>query len=238
MTISARTRRPASSRPSPRSARRPAGQSSTSLVGGLFMADNTGQCLQSEFNARLWWSFRNGAVPPKRMPRSMAGAITKDYGVVLTSLGQGLRDKYPTFYCLKLMQYFARGGDTVVTANSPSSLLSTYAVKRQNGDADLAGHQQEPRPELDRQFQSRRPPGEHQPDASIPTAFPRTTRPATPMGRRTSPSAAPRRPIPPTSASPSRRIRPRWWWCRRRRPLHQPVSDAASPSRTTIAAKC
>jgi hypothetical protein len=34
---------------------------------------------------------------------------------------------------MKLMQYFARGGDTVVTATNDYELLGTYAVRRTNG---------------------------------------------------------------------------------------------------------
>ena len=34
---------------------------------------------------------------------------------------------------MKLMQYFARGGDTVVTVTNDCELLGTYAVKRTNG---------------------------------------------------------------------------------------------------------
>ena len=128
-----------------------AGQTSTSLVGGLFMADNTGQCLQSEFNARLWWSFRNGA-SPQTNATEYGWRFTKDYGVVLTSLGQGIRDKYPTFYCFKLMQYFARGGDTVVSANSASPLLATYAVQRQNGALALLVINKSPTLELTGNF--------------------------------------------------------------------------------------
>ena len=31
-----------------------------SLVGGLFYADSVGQIMQTEFNSRIWWDFRNG----------------------------------------------------------------------------------------------------------------------------------------------------------------------------------
>jgi len=44
---------------------------------------------------------------------------------------------YPSFYCIKLMQYFARGGDTVITATNDYELLGTYAVLRTNGTLTL-----------------------------------------------------------------------------------------------------
>ena len=33
-----------------------------SLPGGLFYADTIGQILQTEFNSRVWWDFRNGTI--------------------------------------------------------------------------------------------------------------------------------------------------------------------------------
>ena len=45
--------------------------------------------------------------------------------------------RYPSFYIIKLMRYFARGGDTVVQATSDNPLLAVYAVKRANGSLTL-----------------------------------------------------------------------------------------------------
>ena len=44
-----------------------------------------------------------------------------------------LNTPYPTFYAEKLLQYFARPGDSVVSGTSDSLLLSAYAVHRANG---------------------------------------------------------------------------------------------------------
>lgn len=107
-------------------------QSSTSLVGGLFYADNSGQALLSGFNARLWWSFRNGGSAVAVNTNIYGWRNVQDYGMVAGS-GSPVANRYPTFYCFKLMQYFARGGDTVVTVTNGSPLLTTYAVKRTNG---------------------------------------------------------------------------------------------------------
>ena len=106
-------------------------QSSTSLVGGLFYADNSGQALLSGFNERLWWSFRNGAGAVAVNTNIYGWRNTADYGMVSGST------KYPDFYCFKLTQYFARGGESVLLVTNSSRLLATYAVKQTNGSVRL-----------------------------------------------------------------------------------------------------
>jgi len=118
------------------------GKQSTSLVNGLFLADSVGNLLQTEFNAFMWWGVRNG--PPTNngviignMSSSLYGWRNYgDYGMLSSPASGGSSsyyEAYPTYYMLKLLSYFARGGDTVVKATSNNSLLSIYAVKRSNG---------------------------------------------------------------------------------------------------------
>jgi fibronectin type 3 domain-containing protein len=113
-----------------------------SLPGGLFYADSIGQILQTEFNSRLWWDTRNGAEtvadsdPEFYGWRTNAdGSILGDGGIVY-GLG-GVGSAYPTYYCAKLMPYFAKDGDTVVRATSDYPLLAVYSVKRTNGALTL-----------------------------------------------------------------------------------------------------
>ena len=106
-------------------------QSSTSLVGGLFYADNSGQALLSGFNERLWWSFRNGAGAVAVNTNIYGWRNLADYGMVSGT------NRYPDFYCFKLTQYFARGGESVLPVTNSSLLLSTYAVKQTNGSLRL-----------------------------------------------------------------------------------------------------
>jgi hypothetical protein len=108
-------------------------QSSTSLVGGLFLADNSGQALLSPFSARLWWAFRNGGSSVAANTNIYGWRNFHDYGQVPRTDSTALTNRYPTYYAGKLMQYFARGGDEVVAATSDSSLLTAYAVKRASG---------------------------------------------------------------------------------------------------------
>ena len=110
-----------------------------SLVGGLFWADSIGQILQTEFNSRLWWDLRNGQSAITNSDNALYGWRTDNNGYfysdggIVAGLGSEATNRYPTFYCGKLMKYFVRGGDTVVTATNDYQLLSAYAVRRTNG---------------------------------------------------------------------------------------------------------
>ena len=113
----------------------------TSIVGGLFFADSIGQILQTEFNARLWWDLRNGRSTIADSDPAFSGWRTNnagfyyDEGIVYNNAEP--TNRYPTFYCAKLLKYFARGGDTVVKATSDYPLLAAYAAKRTNGTLSL-----------------------------------------------------------------------------------------------------
>jgi hypothetical protein len=55
-----------------------------------------------------------------------------DYGIM-----DGANNPYPTFYAQKLLQSFARPGDTVLNGSSDNLLLSAYAARRANGSLTL-----------------------------------------------------------------------------------------------------
>ncbi len=117
------------------------GKQSTSLVNGLFLADSVGNLLQTEFNALMWWDVRNGPLTGTNMSSSLYGWRTYgDYGI-LSSPGtggpSGYYEAFPTYYTIKLLSNFARGGDTVVKATSNNTLLSVFAVKRKDGSLSL-----------------------------------------------------------------------------------------------------
>jgi hypothetical protein len=111
-----------------------------SLVGGLFAADAIGQVLQTEFNGLLWWDLRNGQATVTNSDNALygwrtnsAGYFITDGGIVNGNVLPPNSNYYPSYYCMKLMQYFARGGDTVVKVTNDYELLGTYAVRRTNG---------------------------------------------------------------------------------------------------------
>ncbi len=85
--------------------------------------------MKTEFNAYLWWDLRNGHNSTGDFDPTIYGWRTYgDEGMI-----DGASGLYPTFYAEKLLQYFARDGDTVLNATSDYVLLATYAVQRANG---------------------------------------------------------------------------------------------------------
>jgi hypothetical protein len=115
-------------------------QQPISLVGGLFEADSIGAVLQTEFKSFLRWDLHNGQSvitdPDNALygwRTNSSGELIGDGGVAYGPVVPPDPDCYPSFYCLKLTQYFARGGDTVITATNDYELLGTYAVRRTNG---------------------------------------------------------------------------------------------------------
>ena len=116
------------------------GKQVTSLVNGLFLADSFGALINTEFNASTWWDLRNG--PPADSGGNITGNNSSllygwrtygDYGVLSmphTGGSTSYYEKYPAFYAMKLVSYFATGGDTVLTTTTDNNLLAVYAVKR------------------------------------------------------------------------------------------------------------
>lgn len=114
------------------------GKQSTSLVNGLFYADSVGQLLQTEFHSLVWWDLHNGEDPTQNNSPLLYGWRNYgSYGILAT--GSGMPGAYyntpfPTYYAIKLLQYFARNGDSILPATSSYPGLSIYAAKRANGD--------------------------------------------------------------------------------------------------------
>jgi hypothetical protein len=121
------------------------GKQTTNLVNGLYLADSVGSLLQTEINSLVWWDLRNGPASGGNNSTSLYGwRLFNDYGVVATTPNP-LPNNYPSvpntpfppYYVAKLLSNFASGGDSVIQATSSSTLLSVYAVKRQNGSVTL-----------------------------------------------------------------------------------------------------
>lgn len=105
------------------------GRQSTSLVNALYLADSTCQLMETEFRSYLWWDLHNGAETDGDLDPTIYGwRSVGDYGVL-----NGSNTPYPTFYAEKLLQSFARPGDSVLMSSSDNLLLSAYAVRRTNG---------------------------------------------------------------------------------------------------------
>jgi hypothetical protein len=109
------------------------GKQTTSLVGGLFYADNFGQILQTEFTTRMWWDLRNGQESGNNNSSLLYGwRPYGDYGLV-----SGTSEPYPAYFASKLMSLFTTAGDRVVQAASNYNLLAAYAFKRADGAVAL-----------------------------------------------------------------------------------------------------
>lgn len=105
------------------------GRQSTSLVNALYLADSTSELMKTEFRSYIFWDLHNGAETDGDFDPTIYGWRTVgDYGVL-----NGSNVPYPTYYAGKLLQYFARPGDSVVSGTSDNLLLSAYAVHRTNG---------------------------------------------------------------------------------------------------------
>jgi alpha-N-arabinofuranosidase len=124
------------------------GKQSTSLVNALYLADSFGQIAQTEFNALVWWDLRNGRNTGNNNSPSLHGwRDYGDYGIM-----HGATNFYPTFYAMKLLKYFARGGDKIVRAASDNKLLSAYAARRADGSLALLVINKNPTSELKTDF--------------------------------------------------------------------------------------
>ncbi len=113
------------------------GKQTTSVVNGLYYADSLGSLMQTEINSLIWWALHNGHVNGNVSSALYGWRMYGDYGIENGDNGAPTHDPYPVYYVQKLLTHFARGGDTVITASSNNSLLTPYAVKRQDGSLSL-----------------------------------------------------------------------------------------------------
>ncbi|HWF19159.1 MAG TPA: alpha-L-arabinofuranosidase [Verrucomicrobiae bacterium] len=113
------------------------GKQSVSLVNGLYYADSLAQLMKTEFNSLCWWDLRNGLDNSGNLDPTLYGwRMYGDIGM-LNGLGDVLTNRYPHFFTAKLMQYFARAGDTVLGAASDYELLSAYGARHADGSLSL-----------------------------------------------------------------------------------------------------
>ncbi len=105
------------------------GKQTTSLVNGLYLADSLGNIMTTEINSCMWWDLRNGRTSGNNSSYLYGWRRYGDYGIVDAATSAGPADRYPTFYVNKLLQHYARGGETVVAASSDSDRLGVYAVR-------------------------------------------------------------------------------------------------------------
>jgi alpha-N-arabinofuranosidase len=89
--------------------------------------------MKTEFRSYVWWDLHNGQDTTGNMDPTIYGwRGYGDFGIM-----DGANNPYPTFYAEKLLQSFARPGDTVLNGSSDNLLLSFYATRRANGALTL-----------------------------------------------------------------------------------------------------
>ncbi len=109
------------------------GRQSTSLVNALYLADSTSALMKTEFRSYIWWDLHNGYETDGNFDPTIYGwRPNGDYGILNSA-----NSPYPTFYAEKLLENFARPGDSVLVSSSDNLLLSAYAVRRTNGALTL-----------------------------------------------------------------------------------------------------
>jgi hypothetical protein len=111
------------------------GRQLTSVVNGLYIADSIAQLMKTEINGYLWWDLRNGRGTDGSFDPTLYGWRT--YGDEGLTIGTSPYTNYPSFYGFKMMQYFARPGDSILSATSDYLLLSAYAGHKPNGSLTL-----------------------------------------------------------------------------------------------------
>ncbi|MEO7598596.1 MAG: alpha-L-arabinofuranosidase [Opitutus sp.] len=114
------------------------GRQTTSLVNGLYLADSYAQLMRTEFKAMVWWDWRNGDETNNNNSSGLYGWRNYgNYGVVNAAVPSNPSDRYPAYYALKLLQFFARPGDQIVTATSDYVGVSAFAAKRADGSVSV-----------------------------------------------------------------------------------------------------
>ncbi len=109
------------------------GRQLTSIVNGLYVADNMAALMKTEFNAYTWWDLRNGPNNNGSFDSTIYGWRTYGDEGVINGNGNYGTNRYPVFYGFKMMQYYVRPGDTILNAGSDYLLLSAYGARKANG---------------------------------------------------------------------------------------------------------
>jgi hypothetical protein len=118
------------------------GKQSTSLVGGLFVADSLGSILETQYQAALFWDLRDSWQTGNNNSPSLYGwRQGGDYGMLGSDTGPapstGPYVPYPTYFAEELVSKMVHPGDSVVRAASNDPDLSVYAVRQAGGHLDL-----------------------------------------------------------------------------------------------------
>ena len=115
------------------------GRQSTSLVNALYLADSTSALMKTEFRSYIWWDLHNGYQTDGNFDPTIYGwRPNGDYGILNSA-----NSPYPTFYAEKLLENFARPGDSVLAVVQRQSAAFRLRRPPHQRRAHAARHQQE-----------------------------------------------------------------------------------------------
>lgn len=112
------------------------GKQTVSLVNGLYLADALPRLARTEIAACHWWALRNSTEAGNNNSASLYGwRDYGDYGIFASGnvAGTPANTPFPSYYALKLLTHWGRGGDTVLAASSDYSGLAIHAARLADG---------------------------------------------------------------------------------------------------------
>jgi len=105
---------------------------------GLFAPDQYLTLMEEGAFTVDWWDLRNGSDCTNLT--TVDGATEYNDGGMVSSGAScepAVNTPFPSYYGTEMIGKLGASGDTLVSTNSSTSLLSTHAVKRANGDVDV-----------------------------------------------------------------------------------------------------
>ncbi|MBS1704966.1 MAG: alpha-L-arabinofuranosidase [Armatimonadetes bacterium] len=109
------------------------GKQSVSIVNSLFLADLTGTSSQTELRNLMWWDWANGKDYSGNNASYLYG--WRNYGDL--GVYGSATDMYPAYYVIKLLKYWARGGEQSYESSVDSPFVSVYPVRRPDGSVHV-----------------------------------------------------------------------------------------------------
>ncbi|MGD0462391.1 MAG: hypothetical protein ABSB74_07870 [Tepidisphaeraceae bacterium] len=121
------------------------GKQTTSLVGGLFVAESIGNMIESGYSGMMFWDLRNGNWQTGDNNSSSLYGWREggDFGMIGSAWTSGSAPDtgpyigYPTYYAEELASMMVQAGGSVVQVTSADTNLYAYGVLEANGDLDL-----------------------------------------------------------------------------------------------------
>jgi hypothetical protein len=117
------------------------GKQTTSLVNGLFLADDLMTWLENGAANVDVWDLHNGIVTNGNNSSSLYGSNAYgDYGILSSGGSSGgvseppVETPFPSYYGMQMVSYLGKPGDTMVSSSSNQSLVGVHAVKQANGN--------------------------------------------------------------------------------------------------------